>query len=621
MEISVIIPIRINESRSDILERLSYAIRPESGGVEYIVVDDGSLPKDAAQLERCCARLGIRYVSTQARTDALFNLARARNFGAQVANGSYILFLDVDLLPYPGFYEDLKLEIELADLKNNIDLFIMCPVVYLNDEGYAAYLNELDRLKKHFSSELLAQGNIDLYEKYSHGTSCVLLNRCYYLSIGGQNENFEGWGYEDYEFTTRLINLARIFPKPKKYESMAGNFMNIKEYKGWKAEYRLYGAKLGQKGIYLAHAPHQTDVVFKSKRRIQANQKLLEQSLQKNWKNEPIQSIFPQQEYSLILSENPFCLHYKLNSLFGRWQYYDYKQCKNIDEFVACFRRHSFTQVVFPNPYGDELLKEFYDYCVQNKIKYFICERGALPDSIFHDPNGFLFDSSSYDSCHWDVSLSQDQKKDVEGYLESLKKGGNTLEAQPKRLNKRDFNERLNIPNKAFVVGVILQTENDTVIKFFGREFKSLDAVGLFIEKLINVSDSNTHFVYKNHPLEVNSITIVNAVCADGIHVHDFIDNCDAVITVNSGAGLIAALLGKPVFVLGDCWYAHPGIACQVNSGVELLKKLKRFTPSKDKLHRFAYYLRFRFYSFGHQHTVLHEKKSQKINWRSYRMA
>ncbi|WP_303596576.1 glycosyltransferase [Colwellia sp. 1_MG-2023] len=611
-EISVIVPVRIQDSRSDIIERLAFCIRPEAKNIEYIIVDDGSLPDDALMLKKRCKALGMIYVCTHASNASLFNLARARNLGAQSAKGTYVLFLDVDLIPYPGFYDDLKIEIELIALNNNTDLFIMCPVVYLNDAGYAEYQKHPKHLKKYFASELLIQGDVNRVEKYSHGTSCILVNRCYYLSIGGQNEKFSGWGYEDYEFTTRLMNLARLFPKPTKYESMVGNFMNIREYKGWKAEYRLYGARLALKSMYLIHVPHNEDGGFKSN--VKNNQTLLNQSLKIEWKNQKIQGIIPQQEYSLVLSRNPFCLHYKLNTILGQWEYVDYTESKSLDDLIYIFENSNFTQIVFPNPYGNTLLRSLYEYCNQKEIKYIVCERGALPGSIFHDSNGFLFDSSSYHPLHWDRQLSEQNNNDVDEYLQTLKQGDSTLEQQPQRITKDDFSVKLDITESSFKVGLILQTENDTVIKFFGRKFKKLNDVKLFIEKIINKHCNNISFIYKNHPLETNPINITGATCADEFHIHDIIDHCDAILTVNSGAGLIAALLGKPVFLLGDCWYAQPGIACQINSEDEFLSNLKRFSPSKEKRYRFTYYLRYQFYSFGYQHTVLHQKKASKIN-------
>ncbi|MBD3808364.1 MAG: hypothetical protein IE880_06575, partial [Epsilonproteobacteria bacterium] len=107
---------------------------------------------------------------------------------------------------------------------------------------------------------------------------------------------------------------------------------------------------------------------------------------------------------------------------------------------------------------------------------------------------------------------------------------------------------------------------------------------------------------------------VYGAINADDFHIHDLIDICDAVITINSGAGLIAALLGKPVFTLGDCWYTLPGIACDIKNEDEFFLKLNTFNPLEEKLLKFAYYLRFNFYSFGKHHTVIHTKANSKIN-------
>ena len=68
----------------------------------------------------------------------------------------------------------------------------MIPVVYLNQLGMKKYLEIDDKLRQSFITQILMKCDFDLIEKYSYGTSCILIDRLYYLTIGGQSENYVG---------------------------------------------------------------------------------------------------------------------------------------------------------------------------------------------------------------------------------------------------------------------------------------------------------------------------------------------------------------------------------------------------------------------------------------------
>lgn len=616
IDISVIISVRLSPERSDILERLQFSYFPNSSKpnnlkIEWLIIDDGSKPEYAKQLADACTHLDLNYLQTDANPKTRFNLARARNVGVQNALGRYVLFLDADILVHPEFYTDLMTQITACNLDQRSDLFLMLPIIYLTQQGHDTY-NKLDAGdKKFFGTKLLKNANTALMEHYSHGTSCILVNRLYYLSIGGQNENFEGWGYEDYEFTTRMINLAPLFPRPQNYTAMKGNFMvPEKIYEGWKAEYRLYGAWLGEKGLYGFHVPHAIDKKYHNHK--QQNLSLFKKSLGTNWATQDMQPIFLHQEYSMVLAKNPFCYDYKLNAILGDHTIIDLEKYMHFNDLMHVFHQKGYTQIILPNPYKNQILTQIYQHCRTHKIKYRVCERGALPDSIFHDPNGFLYDSTSYAQKLWDHTLCKPELNAIESYINDLRTGSDNLERQPTRSDLR----ALNLKETKIKIVIILQTQNDTVIKHFGKQFCDLQSMKQFAEHLLNIADDKLEIIYKNHPLEANPIVIDNAVNADQVHIHDLIHLADAIITVNSGAGLIAAALKKKVFVLGNCWYYHENanIVCAISSPEAFLVKLDQFMPDAVKIDRFIHYLRFKFYAFGVQQTILHKKATHNVN-------
>lgn len=95
--LSVIIPARNEEALlGTTLESVLRATDEfgTSGGVEVIVVDDGSSDGTPALVERYAADRGVVSVSCEVR-----GAARARNLGARLARGKILVFLDADTHP------------------------------------------------------------------------------------------------------------------------------------------------------------------------------------------------------------------------------------------------------------------------------------------------------------------------------------------------------------------------------------------------------------------------------------------------------------------------------------------------------------------------------------------
>ncbi|WP_413760948.1 galactosyltransferase-related protein, partial [Vibrio vulnificus] len=69
-----------------------------------------------------------------------------------------------------------------------------------------------------------------LTEKYSSGTSVILINRVQYHRLGGHSEDFEQWGYEDLEFNCRAIEDHGKFLRPANPQSMQYNFNSVNAY-------------------------------------------------------------------------------------------------------------------------------------------------------------------------------------------------------------------------------------------------------------------------------------------------------------------------------------------------------------------------------------------------------
>ncbi len=259
--LTVIIPVRSISSRN-ISKRLSFCVSDsllDREQIDFIVVDDGSPLEDQRQHDSVCLEQGIRYHYIDSR-NANVNMARARNAGVSLARTKYIMFMDVDLYPYPGYYHDLLKEIEVQKLDEHPDDLIMTGVIYLSKkEGVETFFNMEPEKRKRYFLDACTEKNSRPIEKISTGTSVTLMHRERYLELGGYDERFEQWGYEDLEFNLRAMYYSDKFPLPKDFTKDIKSFSDIDVYRGWKSMYKLYGDITFKKDIVLFHIWHEVD--------------------------------------------------------------------------------------------------------------------------------------------------------------------------------------------------------------------------------------------------------------------------------------------------------------------------------------------------------------------------
>lgn len=112
--VSVVVP---SYDKADfIAETLDSALGQQGVRVEVVVVDDGSTDRTMEVLERYGERIRVH------RLRGNSGAAHARNFGARMAAGSHLLFLDADDLLTPG-----TLAAMIRALDGRDDRFAACP--------------------------------------------------------------------------------------------------------------------------------------------------------------------------------------------------------------------------------------------------------------------------------------------------------------------------------------------------------------------------------------------------------------------------------------------------------------------------------------------------------------
>jgi predicted glycosyltransferase involved in capsule biosynthesis len=282
-ELTVIIPIRAIGNR-DISERLTYGISDyllNRNKIDFIVVDDGSAARQKEKHKEICERLGIQYHYLDTENKSV-NMARARNVGVGLAKTKYIMFMDVDLYPYPGFYNDILDEIDIQKLAHNQNDLIMVSVIYLTEkEGNPLFFNTDENKRKTLFLQKLSENDKSVIEKFSTGTSVALYHRSRYLEIGGYDEEFCEWGYEDLEFNLRMMCSSDKFPVPDDFHLDYKTFQTIDEYRGWKSLYKKYGEITMQRDIVLFHIWHEVDKNSKYVQGYEKNRQLFVKKISK----------------------------------------------------------------------------------------------------------------------------------------------------------------------------------------------------------------------------------------------------------------------------------------------------------------------------------------------------
>jgi len=450
----------------------------------------------------------------------------------------------------------------------------------------------------------LLENNEEYIEKFSSGTSVQVFNREYYLTRGGNYEIFEGWGYEDMEFTTRLAHKSKKFPLPRNFEQDYKNFKDIVEYKGFKSIGRLYGDISLSKGIVLFHAWHEVNhdseyMQLKANNRIMF-ENVIANYLQTGHEPDPLPDI--SSGNSLIFGNNhPAIFNREILPRLGKLFVEDEMKFADISLLNKFIKENNITRTILPNPYANETRLKIYHYLREHNLPYFIIERGALPDSIFFDPNGFNADSSSYKPANWDFELTSEKRLKVEQYVNEELTNDAALEIQPERIDLTHLKRELGIKPKQKILFVPFQTVSDTVIKYFcGNDVKTYqEFLDLVQEVALNLPD-DWRIIGKKHPLSKEIPILEKVIYVDDYNIKDLLDIADCILIINSGVGVLSMLRSKPVLYTGEVFYAHDLINKKVKSCDEIIQNLKDlFVPDKEKIYRFLSFLINDFYCFG----------------------
>ncbi|HED7126146.1 TPA: glycosyltransferase [Campylobacter jejuni] len=253
--LSVIIPFGLSKERPYIEERVLQKAKffQSDENIEFIFVE-GYSSKDHELKNFIQAN---HHIYLKDMDQKAFSQGRCRNLGASYAHSNVLLFLDVDCyISLDNFEKILKL-IQIKNISQNINALIVLPVVYLNKEA-----NE--KLKQYDDKfwDILIQEDLftakNTWVKFfaPSSTSSIVINKYQFLRLGGNDENFIGHGYEDFDLFARVLKACVSFekmPTNLSYDARNWNFFNFKGFRSW---FSLLGHEACFYGIYMYHFYH-----------------------------------------------------------------------------------------------------------------------------------------------------------------------------------------------------------------------------------------------------------------------------------------------------------------------------------------------------------------------------
>jgi len=197
LNLSVVMP---TMNKAALLERslaaLARQVVPEGSSWEVVVVDDGSTDGTAAVLSRLAASFPVPLKTVSAVTNV--GRARARNMGLAAADGTWILFLDDDILA-PGNLIAAHLELLAGDTnRGTIGYAVTDP-----DLVDAPHFHYLD------SRGVAKLGSGSAPARY-FVTQNATAPRWALQEVGGFQESFSAYGFEDMELAFRLEDRCGV---------------------------------------------------------------------------------------------------------------------------------------------------------------------------------------------------------------------------------------------------------------------------------------------------------------------------------------------------------------------------------------------------------------------------
>lgn len=616
--LTVIVPFRNDPALPYLMLRLEELISsfPKKKELEFILVDSGSNIDSQLIASNICKKYNITYLYHDS-SSKIFSIGEVRDFGVVHANGQKITFMDVDFRVPSNFWDRLlnfMVQFEVNDKKKSI---FVVPALYLTQLGTEKFyeISNDDKYNQFLLKWLY--GDETLVETMAFCTPMSIIDKYYYLSIGGHNSEFRGHGFEDFELYHRILIENNEFPKPDDYY-LDRKSWNFNTYSGFRAKFSLLGRAAYAANLFIVHLwhPRPEQASFYNPDAMKKNRSIW-QSIFREFENtlehpEPLISKNSLYKKILILGRPKTnivrCMRDVIPMLgtplyINEFDFIDEDDGLYDKEFRQMLDHNDIDLILFNAPYGNKARQNIYEWSRKENFPYLVFERGALPDSWFFDSKGFNADSLTYNEEYWNIELDELKIESVKNYIYKCFNEKTPLELQDSRIGSRSLSDKLRIGGKK-VLFIPFQRPSDSVVKYMSGTAVNFENFVQVIDKVaLEMKKYGWIVLCKKHPLETVQPELVHAqYVPNETNFLDLIELCDAVFLINSGVGIYAMMAEKPCYILGNAFYQFDGINQSIDTCDPIVISnaiLEGYKFDIAKMYKFIYYLLNHVYSFG----------------------
>lgn len=585
-DITMIICLRAHAANPWVLERIKLVGEYYDPRPEILIIDFGSQPEFAEQIESISLTNGYRYHHVPDYDT--YSPAAAHNRGFELAETKFVFFCDADFFSFRDVFGSLAAAATDLQMRDIVDIAINFPAYHLDERDSSAFLSASSNTERSSRLQRIAfranftQFNGDDNFFVAPYSNVFLINREMFSMSGGYDERFRGHGSEDFEYLIRLNLHTGHLPVPDDvrkdaYGPMKPHFFSHKPYLGFRRMLELASfptANLGFKTFHLWHPRERSADWY-------ANN---------DWKrdrfNEALNT-YIENHHALLsvdfLNRNSriacLCKHHDQWGYFTPLRIAGHEIVPFFDdsaETTAAVTRGlvdgDFDGIAIFNPYmkSHTRLYETILLARQKNKKVIVIERGALPATIYYDTDVSYASPSYSEDAFLAEEFSAEEIDSAAEYVVELRSGDQTLEAMDSY--QATSERRLALSELSGKICFIpLQLEDDMAVTMF---VKGEQRYPEFVASLATLIDSNPDvtFIVKPHPLSKTDPlspkpNLIIAERQDNIHY--LLDVADVVLCYNSGVGLLGILHEKPVITLGNAFYNMAGAGYRASSAEE----------------------------------------------------
>ncbi len=195
--LSIIIPTK--DRLNILIETLNYVAEATKNiNSEIIIVNDSKTNK---------IELPSKFKNFILLNNPKNGVASARNYGSLNSKGELILFLDDDMLISEGVLTKL-----ISKTKENSKSIFLPNWTYplitkenLNKTKFGRFLNSIEYTSLNGWLQITDLEENEIYKHNGIASYCLMFKRKDFDMLGGYNENFPYAGFEDYDFSARIV--------------------------------------------------------------------------------------------------------------------------------------------------------------------------------------------------------------------------------------------------------------------------------------------------------------------------------------------------------------------------------------------------------------------------------